>query len=581
MSGIERLARARPALLRALLLVAAVLLAYLPALRAGYVWDDDAYLTANRLLLSLDGLRRIWLEPTASPQYYPLVFTTFWLERHVFGLAPAGYHTLNVLLHAGVALLVWRVLARLGVPGAYLAGLLFALHPVHVESVAWISERKNVLSGVFYLLALRAYLRHLGLRRPDEPDRPGRDYWIALASFVCALLSKTVTSSLPVVIVLLAFWRGRPLTRAAWLRLLPFFALGAAAGLHTGWLERHHVGAQGADWTLTLAERWLVAGRALWFYAGKLAWPQPLVFIYPRWPLDAGSLAQQVYPLAAATVLVVLVIARRQLGSGPLVAALFFGVSLFPALGAFDVYPMRFSFVADHFQYLASIGIIALTAAVLTGAARRLRLPATATRVAAIGLLALLAMRTTLQASYYRDAETLWRQTLRHNPDCWMAQNNLSIILSQRGDWTGARALLVDAVRLRPDDADSRSNLGHALWRLGDREQAIAQYRLVLRTHPEHEAARFNLAEALAAEGQLEAAAAEFARVVARNPAQVEAQYGLGRALALLGRWQEALGPFSIGARARPEDAEAQRELAVIREAAAKAAGAEPAPGLR
>jgi tetratricopeptide (TPR) repeat protein len=565
--------RARPTLLRALLLLAAVLLAYLPALRAGYVWDDDSYLTGNRLLLSVDGLRRIWLEPTASPQYYPLVFSTFWLERRVFGLAPAGYHAVNVLLHAGVAFLVWRVLARLGVPGAYLAGLLFALHPVHVESVAWISERKNVLSGVFYLLALRAYLRHLGLRRPEEPERPGRDYWIALASFVCALFSKTVTSTLPVVVVLLAFWRGRPLTRGAWLRLLPFFAVGAAAGLHTGWLERHHVGAQGADWTLTLVERWLVAGRALWFYAGKLAWPQPLVFIYPRWRLDAGSLAQQLYPLAAVAALVVLLLARRRIGNGPLVACLAFGVSLFPALGAFDVYPMRFSFVADHFQYLASIGLIALAAAALVGAAGRLGLPATAGRTLAIGLLALLATRTALQASCYRDAETLWRQTLRHNPDCWMAQNNLAIVLSRRGDWSEARALWVEAVRLRPDDADSRSNLGYALWRLGEREQAIAQYRLVLGRHPDHEGARFNLAEALAAQGRLAAAAAEFARIVARNPAHLEAQLGLGRALALLGRWQEALGPFAIGARARPEDAELQRELAVIREAAARQSG--------
>lgn len=539
----------------ALALTAAVVLAYLPALGAGYVWDDDQYLTANPLLRDVDGLRRIWTEPRASPQYYPLVFTTFWLERRLWGVWAGGYHAVNVLLHLGAALLAGRVLERLRVPGAALAAALFALHPVHVESVAWVTERKNVLSGVLYLASLLLYL---GGRRA-----------VALLAFLGALLAKSVTASLPVVVLLLAWAERRRIdrTEARWLGA--FFLLGAAFGLHTAWLERDHVGASGGGSSLAAVERWLVVGRVPWFYLGKLLWPSPLVFVYPRWVLDPRDPTAHLYPLATMALVGLLYALRGRIGRWPLVAALYFGVTLAPASGLFDVYPFRFSFVADHFQYLASLGPLALVAAGVTQAAARA--PASAARVAATVVLGTLAALTARQALLYRDAETLWRHTLAHNPRAWLALNNLAALRLTKGDAPEAEALLRRSLALRPDNLEARNNLGMALQRLGRPEDAMAAYRAVLAAEPAHLPARYNLALALARAGRLDEAVAELRLVVRQDPADLQAQWDLGRALALLGRHAEAVGPLRAGLPSQAGDPLAARELAHV-EAAARAA---------
>ncbi|MDA1001091.1 MAG: glycosyltransferase family 39 protein [bacterium] len=246
-----------------LLLIAGTILAYLSALGAGYIWDDPEYLTANPLVQGgLAGLGRIWI-PFETVQYYPLVFSAFWAEHALWGLAPFGYHLVNVLLHAGSALLVWRILLRLGVPGAWLAAAIFAVHPVHVESVAWVTERKNVLSGLFYLLALRQYLIF------DE-ESENKDWALSLLFFLFALLSKTVTASLPVAILIVLWMRGRSIEKETILRVLPFFLLGAAAGLFTAWLEVFQVGAFGEEFVQGPIARLTLAGIVPWFYLGKL-----------------------------------------------------------------------------------------------------------------------------------------------------------------------------------------------------------------------------------------------------------------------------------------------------------------------
>ena len=344
----------------------------MPALRGGFNWDDDAYVTNNLTLRSVHGLSQIWGQLTATPQYYPLVFTSFWLEYHLWGLNPLGYHVVNVLLHALAAMLLWRVLVRLQLPGAWLAAGIFALHPVAVESVAWVTERKNVLSAVFYFAAALAYLRWrddgtttTGLRATSS-WRSLVLYLLSLALFICALFSKTVTASLPAALLLVIWWKhGRIAGRDVW-PLLPFFVAGAALGLVTSWLERTHVGANGPEWALSFFDRCLIAGRALWFYAGKLFWPANLTFIYPRWQIDPGIWWQWLFPAAAIALVMILWSLRGRIGRGPLVAVLFFAGTLLPALGFANVYPMRYSFVADHFQYLASVGLIVLAAAGLT-----------------------------------------------------------------------------------------------------------------------------------------------------------------------------------------------------------------------
>ncbi|MEZ4652389.1 MAG: hypothetical protein R3E12_01985 [Candidatus Eisenbacteria bacterium] len=361
--------------MRGALLVALTIVAYWPALHAGYIWDDDAYVLQNLTLRSLDGLRRIWFEVGAVPQYYPLVHTTFWIEYHLWHLAPAGFHSVNVLLHGLSAIVLWRLLDRAGLRSAWFVAAVFALHPVHVESVAWITERKNVLSGLFYLGSLTMFARYFGLLSegregvgsegspatdspaPAEGSTPAtlRLFVLGCLLYVGALLSKSVTCTLPVVLGLLLWWKhGRVHWRQV-SQLGVLLLIGALSGALTVWVERTVVGAEGDEFALTVADRLLVAGRAAWFYAGKLLWPHPLVFNYPRWVLDPHSIVQLLFPLATVAVLAVLWFGRTRWGRGPLVAVLCFLVTLAPALGFFDVYPMRYSFVADHFQYLASI----------------------------------------------------------------------------------------------------------------------------------------------------------------------------------------------------------------------------------
>ena len=412
------------------LLVLFALVAYWPTLSCGFIWDDDDYVEHNKVLEAPAGLVRIWTEPTASPQYYPLVFTTFWIERRLYDLDPAGYHAVNVLLHAANGLLLWRLLRRLAIPVAWFAAALFVLHPVEVESVAWITERKNVLSGFLYLASALAYLR---FRPPDRETTDWRWYAASLGLFVLALLSKTVTCSLPAALLLVTWWK-RP--RLGWRDLgplAPMFVVGAALAGVTVWMERHHVGATGIDFALTPADRILIAGRAVCFYLGKLIWPVDLAFIYARWTIDPTSAEQWTYPIAVALLLAAAWFGRRIVGKGPLVALLFFVGTLLPALGFIDVYPMKFSFVADHFQYLASIGPLTLFA---VAGKRGLELlfakrPGMPALIGAAWLMAL-GVLTWAQVSIYVDRTELWTDTLRKDPDSWIGHQNLAEELFQK-----------------------------------------------------------------------------------------------------------------------------------------------------
>ncbi len=551
-----------------LTLVLAAVASYGPALTAGWIWDDDDYVTHNDTLRDLDGLRRIWFEVGATPQYYPLVHTTFWLEYRLWGLEPAGYHTVNVLLHALNALLLWRLLRRLGVPGAWWAGLLFALHPVHVESVAWVTERKNVLSGVFYLGAATAFLA-MGEQR-DTRQRMTR-YALSLILFLAALLSKTVTATLPAALLVVLWWQRRwPAWRES-LLTLPMFVAGAAMGLLTVWMERAHVGAVGTDWSLSLAERALVAGRAVWFYLEKLAWPHPLMFVYPRWTIDPGSARQVLMTLAALALPIVLWLLSRRLGRAPLAAYLFFVLTLSPALGFLNVYPMRFSFVADHFQYLASIGPIALAVGFAARAARDAgERGAAAFATAGTGCCLLLAVLTFQQARIYEDEETLWRETLKRNPQAAIAHNNLGAMLLERGELAPAEVHLREAALI--DYPEAHNNLGILLSRLGREAEAVERYREALRLRPGFADAHVNLGVSLASAGRFEQAAAEFERALETAPQLVSALHNLGLVRLVQGRPAEAARLLAEASRLAPDDD-------AVRQALRRALAAVPSAG--
>lgn len=513
--------------------------AYQPALRGGFVWDDDAYVSENPLLHDLDGLKRIWTT-TETPQYYPLVFTTFWVEYQLWGLAPTGYHVVNVLLHVVNALLIGLALRMLDLRWAWWVAFLFALHPVHVESVAWITERKNVLSALFYLLSLIAYLRF-------DSRRLRRYYAIALLFFACALLSKTVTSTLPVVLLLVLWFRKKKLSRSDLLNLLPFFATALAMGLVTVRLEEGMIDAVRGEFDFTVVQRGLIAARALVFYVGKLLWPHPLVFNYPRWELDGGS---WIFPAAVVAVLAaaaLLVLAWRRGNRGVVCAGLFYPLTLFPALGLFNVYPFRYSFVADHFQYLASIGIFVLVVAGADTLARGAgqRIGRNAWRAAGVATVAVLAVLTWSQASAYRDLEALWRDTAAKNPASWIAHSNLALILLERGEHAAALERFDRAIKANPRSAESHTGRGMAQARLGRHADAIRDFDRALELDPSYPQAYIQRGELLLQRGENERAVADLTRVLDANPGYLDAYRIRARANMALGRFDPAIADLN------------------------------------
>jgi len=534
-------------------LLVATLAAYQPAWHGGMLWDDDAHITPAPLRSS-DGLGRIWFDLGATQQYYPVVHSVFWFLFRLWGEDTLGYHLINIILHALSAFLLAVILRRLAVPGAVLAAAVFALHPVHVESVAWVTELKNTLSGALVLGAALAYLHFDGTRRK-------RCYALALALFVAAVLSKTVTATLPAALLVVFWWRRGSIDRRRdFLPLAPFFALGISAGLLTAWVERTLIGAYGAEFHFTFLERGLIAGRVIWFYLAKLFWPSNLVFIYPRWQVSQTIWWQYLYPLGVLALLAGLWFLRKR-SRAPLAALLLFCGLLFPVLGFFNVYPFRFSFVADHFQYLASIPLIALVAAALATVAHRRRFrPVTA--AAMIPALATpLVLLTWFQSRQYADAETLYRTTIRRNPACWMAHNNLGI-LRLPGHLDEGVALFEEALRLKPDYAEAHNNLGHALELQGRIGEALAHYREALRVYPDYFEAHSNLGVALQRLGKPEALE-HLSEAVRLGPDSADARNNLGSQLHSLGRHDEARLQYEEALRLRMDFPEAHNSLGI------------------
>ena len=582
---------------------AATLAVYLPALRGGLIWNDLDYLTKPELR-DFAGLGRIWTWAPAAwiagsgagtgatQQYYPLLHSFFWVQHRLWGDAALGYHVVNVLLHATAACLLALVVLRLLAPAddrrqmadgrghtdsilgppssavwiAWLAAALFALHPVMVESAAWISEQKNTLSTVFYLGAALGYLSWESQRSTNRP-RPVA-YGTAAFLFACALLSKSVTASLPASLLVALWWKRGKLEPRDVRPLLPWFAAGAAVGLFTGWVERDFIGAQGAEFGLSLLERGLLAGHVIWFYLGQLAWPAELIFIYPRWTVSASDWLQWLYPSAAIGLLVVLFAIRRRTRA-PLAAYLFFVGTLFPTIGFLNVYAFRFSFVADHWLYLASIGPIVLaTGAIVTLGARMaeargqksagpaaksaLRPLSSVLWCACAALLATFGALSWRQAHLYDNLEGFYRTTLAQNPGAWMARNNLGLMLAQTGKFPEAIEHFAEAVRVKPDYADAESNLGAAFLELSQPDAAISHLENAVRLTPALVKARVNLGLALRASGREPEAIAQFEEVVRLQPLAAEVFCELGFAYARAGNGPKAIAAFQGALRARP-----------------------------
>ena len=502
------------------------------------LWDDNDHITAPGLR-SLEGLKRIWTDPSATKQYYPLTHTVFWLAYRLWGQTFCCYHLLNISLHALSALLLVGVLRRLKVPGAWLGTMLFALHPVVVESVAWISELKNALSAPFFLGSVLVYLRF-------DRERNWKSYGLALGLFLLGLLSKTSIVSLPVVLVVLCWWqRGKLDWKRDVVPLVPFFLVGFVAGLTTAWVERRYIGAVGEDYAFTFIERCLIAGRAFWFYLGKLLWPANLMFIYPRWSVSQSVWWQYLFPLAAAALVAVLWALRRRWRT-PWAVTICYLAALFPALGFFNVYPFRFSFVADHFQYLACLGPLVMAGAWLsrfgTKAGRNPIMVFGGLLVATLGLLSF------RQASIYSDLETLWTATLARNPRCWLAYEHLAGIRAAQGRLDEAISLVTKSLEINPRNLVDRYDLGEFLRCANRLDEAVAQLQKALEIKPDDPNVHYTLGVVRFMQGRSDLAIEHFKQSLKSMPARADTHNNLGAAYLEVRRvdlavaeWREAL----------------------------------------
>ena len=543
-----------------LLLVIVTIFVYRPAWNGGFLWDDDDYITNNDLLTASDGLRRIWFSLDSPSQYFPLVYTTFRIERALWGLNASGYHWVNLLLHVANALLVWRLLARLNVPGAWLAGAIFALHPVQVESVAWITERKNVLMGFFFLLTLLAWIAFVA----EDTRRRWRFYCLALILYALSLSAKTTACTLPAALFLILWLQKKSINRERILQIVPFLILGLVMGFLAMWWERYHQGTSRVVFTfLNPVERVLVASRAVWFYLSKLLWPSNLTFIYPRWTISPTHLLDYTWLLAGVVLCAAIYFARRYVGRSVEVAAAFFVVTLSPMLGFIMLFTFRYTFVADHYQYLACIGPIALFSAGVASLGDVLKQHCSYILGAALFVVASLGALTWRQAAMYGDIETLWRTTLAKNPQCWMAHTNLGIVLLQKGQLDDGIAQYRATLEMQPDSWDAEYNLGTALVGKGNVDEAILHCERAVAMQPNDPDSQVSLGDALLAKKQIDEAISHYQKATAIRPDYFLAYYGLGRALLEKGELDSAIQYCRAALLIRPDDPDCHTVLAV------------------
>ncbi len=558
MTGISRKLSSRDGQIT-LALALLTALSYLPATRAGFVWDD-VIITGLPAVRDWGGLWRLWFDPGAAylhgdvgeGHYWPLTYSSFWLEHKLWGFSPVGYHVVNVLLHVVNTLLLWRVLLRLDVPVPWLIAALFAVHPLHVESVAWVIGRKDLLSALFYLAAILAWLYFL------ETGRSSR-YVLSLVLYAAGLLCKSSVVTLPVTLLLLQWWKAGRVDLRALTRLAPFFIAGLAITLAD---LSFYQGREAVSLGYSMIERVLIAAHALWFYTGKLLWPTDLAVIYPRWDINAGDPLAWAYVIALFVVVVSLWFARARVGRGSLACIAFFIITLAPVLGFIDFGYMQFSFVADRYQYLAGIGIITLFAG--TGATCVNRLwnrPQTVTAMIALPLLLLLGALTWKQSGIYRDELTFFNHIISLNPDARRVYQNLAAELNRRGRSDEALAAARTAVKKDPDSAETRSTLGLALMEFEQYDEAEKHLRRALEVNPRHANAWQNLADLMRRQRQYEAAFDMFRKALKINPSAALAHAGTGHTLFELDRYEEAVASIRRALALEPDLLQTHEDL--------------------
>jgi tetratricopeptide (TPR) repeat protein len=582
--------------LQAVVLLLAGWWIYAPVLHGDWIWDDPAEISQNAALRDLAGLEQTW-SGAAGVDYFPLKTTVQWVEWHLWREQTAGYHCVNLGFHLLGALLLWHLLRQLGIRWACFGSLLFAVHPVAVETVAWISELKNTLSLSLLLLAASAYL--------DYDDRGAaklagrhRAYLLSLGFFLLAMLSKSTVAMFPAVILLHAWWKRGEITRRDLVAGAPFFAISLALGSATIWFQQHRAIAGVGVGTEGVLARLAGAGLAVVFYLSKCIWPMGLLPIYPRWSLAPPSLAQFL-PWAGLAAFFGWLWTRRASWGRPAGLGLgWFVLNLVPVLGLVPMSYQRLSWVADHFAYLPLVGLIGLAAAGV-GAMQSKICPKKSwpLAVGAGVLCALLAAESHRYAGVFRDESTLWSYTLERNPAAWLAHNNLGkadflqgrigeaadqfqrtlelypddaeahfnlgLVWEKEGRPADAMAEDEMALRLRPAFPEAQNSLGNGLLRTGRPTEAAAAYAAALALNPDYAEAHANLGAAFIATERLPQAIVELERALRLRPDYPEAHFNLGNALARTGRPAEAIVQYQQALQSRPDYAEACNSLGV------------------
>ena len=502
---------------------------YFPALTGEPLWDDAVW-AQEPLVLSWSGIREIWLEPSAISReghYWPLVYTSFWLEHKLWGLNPLGYHLVNVLLHLANTLLAWRLLFVLGVSGAWAAAAIFAVHPLHVESVAWIVERKDLLSTLFYFCAALAWIRPAG-------PRP----LLAAVLLAAALLSKSMPVTFPAALLIWYWWRERwPSPReAAGLALLFAVALSITLADLAFYASRESL-----SLGYSFVERVQIASHALWFYAGKLVWPSNLAVIYPHWEIGAGNAGAWLYVVAAVAAAALLWFGRARIGRAPAAAVAFFAVTLAPSLGFIDYGYMQFSFAADRFQYLAGLGLIALITRTAIWLARRNTTLEKAAPVVLAAVLAAFGAAAWNQSGIYRNGIVFFEHVVAHNPLARDAHFNLGAEYIGAGRYEDGLEATLIALEQRPEYAGGHLNLGLAYMRLDRLQESKVAVTRAIELDPDYRDGRQNLGEVLRRQGEHEAAEAQYREALRIDPEYASAYAGLAQSLFQLGRFAETV----------------------------------------
>ncbi|HUO08546.1 MAG TPA: tetratricopeptide repeat protein [Phycisphaerae bacterium] len=566
----------------------------MPSIRGMYIWDDSQWLTSNPTIPKSDGLVYIWTKPAESPHYYPLVFSTYWLEYRLWGYGSAdangifrgiGYHADNLLLHIGSALLIFAILKRLKLPGgelgAWLAAVIFGIHPVNVESVAWVAERKNCLCGVFFFAAMYFGLRFFAVTKEEADALDAGKFrhhgwgwgWYAatLLFFLCAMLSKTVACIFPPALLVLIWWRRGKITLKEIALTLPIFAIAILMSAVTVSNEAATVGAVGPEFHYSLLQRILIAGNALWFYVQKLLVPTPVMQIYPRFPIVAGQpiTASWLYiaPILFPLFLIVLFLLRKRITRGPIAAMLFFAGVLFPALGFLNFYTMVFTFVADHYQYLACIGVIVLAVETLLWIIRRLpkiiptedpvRFQRLTTGLIIGGIVLSFGTLTYGVSNLYTDSVALWVYNADNNPNNFYVWDNIGTERMHQvpPDEEGARTAYLKAIEIAPNDWRAYHQLGLMYLNANNPERA-AEY--------------LDKGEALMPEFVRNGRANFFEKqdynYRSRDPRSEESgdwdqvhsrDYLLARNYEDHAQWDKAIASYSAGLQKHPDDAQA------------------------